>query len=214
MLKKLLTVAVCLALLPQLAFDRLRFPSSGLSGDPSQATAQPGAPSPTAPETISIQTSTPRPDGAIIHQVQPGQTVFTIAAAYGVSVQDILHYNGLTEKSVIFPGDFLLIQLPATPTGSETPTSPNETGSAATGGAPTKTPSQPTAIPTRTRTPTRTLANPTSAASTAAPLQAQSQAPPPLQAETRPDYLLLAIGALGLLGAALVLLGNILKRVE
>lgn len=74
----------------------------------------------TAPDTITIPyvpfvLSEPDETGAIYHEVQPGQTVWTIAAYYGVGVAELLALNGLTDDSVLHPGDILLVRAPVSP---------------------------------------------------------------------------------------------------
>jgi uncharacterized protein YkwD len=88
-------------------------------------------------------------DGRIVHEVQTGQTLWTIAAAYKVEVADLLELNDMTAQSFIFPGQELIISLDEEPMPSAEPS-----GAPATG-APTRTP-QPTSTPGPTRTPTST----------------------------------------------------------
>lgn len=74
-----------------------------------------------------VQTSTPDPDGKIVHEVQSHQTLSTIARAYGVTVDTILRLNGLQadwllrieQKLVIDPGS-------VTPTTTPRPLTPIE----------------------------------------------------------------------------------------
>lgn len=51
----------------------------------------------------------PAPSGTRTHVVQPGDTLYAIAARYGVSVQDIAQANGLTLYSIIYVGQTLII---------------------------------------------------------------------------------------------------------
>ena len=44
--------------------------------------------------------------------VQPGDTIFSIASRFGVSVDDILRANGLTSPNFIFVGQTLRIPTP------------------------------------------------------------------------------------------------------
>jgi len=114
-------------------------------GDTGQVTSDPvditpGGPTVTTEPFINpIVTVTPAPDGTVIHTVLYGETLWTIADAYGISITDLLTLNGLTEDSVIYPDEQLVI---FQGTG-ETPT-------------PTLTPEEatPTATPTREVTPT------------------------------------------------------------
>ncbi|NPV85533.1 MAG: LysM peptidoglycan-binding domain-containing protein [Anaerolineae bacterium] len=70
-----------------------------------------------------VLTVTPNPDGKIVHVVEIGQTLWSIAVAYGVKIADITRLNGMPTNSVsIYEGQKLLIQ-PAftlTPTSTET----------------------------------------------------------------------------------------------
>jgi uncharacterized protein YkwD len=71
---------------------------------------------------VPIYLSTPASDGSIIHTVQPGQTLWTIAAVYGIDLADLLELNGLRESSLLHPGDEIIVQLPSTATPSPAPT--------------------------------------------------------------------------------------------
>ncbi len=123
---------------------------------PAQPTDVPIGPTSTpVPISQSITTATPNPDGSIWHVVQYGQPPAAIAEAYGISLDDLLAQNNLTEDSVIYPEDELLIQ-PAKP---ETPTETIAT--------PEKTPEEPDLEPSATPTrppqviPTATTPTPT-----------------------------------------------------
>ncbi len=114
---------------------RMRFEPAHKAGAPP---ARP-EPQPTAPIFIPILQATARPDGAIIHVVQTGQTLIGIANVYGVPVEDLFAFNDLTANSFINPGDEIIVRPPRTPTPTVSPT-------------PTAT-----ATPTVTKTPTPTI---------------------------------------------------------
>jgi LysM repeat protein len=65
-------------------------------------------------------TSTPEPDGKVIHVVQPYQTLSTIAQAYGVSVDTILALNNIKIDWTLRIGQKLIIH-PSNITPSPTP---------------------------------------------------------------------------------------------
>lgn len=65
--------------------------------------------------------ATPEPVGPVIHVVEQGQTLFGIALTYGVDLETLLALNGLTEDSIIRPGDRILIR-PAEATPMPEPT--------------------------------------------------------------------------------------------
>lgn len=93
-------------------------------GSSSSSTSATGA---TAAPTISqvmkpVVTSTPMNDGAIVHIVEPGQTLWSIAVAYETHIKDIQDLNGLGENSTIYVGMKLIIRFAPTPTISPTPT--------------------------------------------------------------------------------------------
>jgi len=69
--------------------------------------------------------SEPDESGAIYHEVQSGQSAWTIAAQYGIELAELFRLNNLTEDSILHPGDMLLIRspYPATSTPTLTPTS-------------------------------------------------------------------------------------------
>ena len=93
----------------------------GVAAPPRQnATLTPAAvtptpdPNTTAEPTIPFALPTwvsPTPDatGAIIVIVQPGESMWVIAARAGISLPELLSLNNLTEQSIINPGDPLII---------------------------------------------------------------------------------------------------------
>jgi hypothetical protein len=124
------------------------------ASNPTSATNFPaGTPLPTAAPIMPVITATPGADGAIIHVVEYGQTLISIALAYGVKVDDIRTLNGLPAGStLIYPSEKLVIRksIPATATATitRTPLPPTVT--------PTATLKPRTATPTATVTPTPT----------------------------------------------------------
>ena len=163
--------------------------SVGVTATPQPTQRKPSA---TAVTATPILTSTPQADGAVVHVVEQGQALWNIAESYKVSLAEIMALNNLTERSVIYPGNKLLIKPPeATPTGTATQTS-----------SPTPTVLKPSNTPRPTRTPTpRPTATPRTGTQGSTPNQ-------PGQA----DPLLILIGVLVAVGTGLVLAGNAMKR--
>ena len=60
--------------------------------------------------TLLAATQTPQSDGTIVHTVRKGETIDSIAAAYGVSVQQIRDYNNIPSGGVSL-GQRLLISI-------------------------------------------------------------------------------------------------------
>ncbi|HEY74651.1 MAG TPA: LysM peptidoglycan-binding domain-containing protein [Thermoflexia bacterium] len=101
-------------------------------------TSTPPPPPPTAtpgPSPTPLPTPTPRPDGAIVHIVQAGDTLSSIAAQYGVTVDQIRELNAgsIGPNNLIRVGQELVIAIPSvTPTPSPTPVSPTPAASPTT----------------------------------------------------------------------------------
>jgi uncharacterized protein YkwD/LysM repeat protein len=97
--------------------------------------------------------ATPRPDGSIVHEVQEGQSLWLIAANYGVDMADLLELNGLSEDAFLHAGDLLLIKPGDVPTATPTNmnTTPQPAAAPDTGPGPPATatlPPHPTPLPT------------------------------------------------------------------
>ncbi|MEW6505381.1 MAG: LysM domain-containing protein [Chloroflexota bacterium] len=112
---------------------------------------------PTNPPVIQpVITATPNPDGSVIHKVESGQSLWSIAIAYGVTIAQILEWNGLAQDAVLLAGETLVVRPSSTPTISPTPSltpvPPTRTPS------PTPTPFTPTLTYTATAVPTETPA--------------------------------------------------------
>lgn len=154
-----------------------------------------------APAFSPIQISTPNADGAVIHVVQPGETLWAISAAYKINILDLLNQNGLNANAFIIPGQKIVIR----PAGTE----PTATATLeATPEKPTRTP-RPTATFTPAATEQANLSQPTPQAPTAAD---KSQTLDRAASRSGIDPLLVLIAGLMAGGAALMVVGNILKR--
>ena len=71
----------------------------------------------TVPIPVAVL-STPNPDGDVIHEVKPGESLWQLALAYEVKIDDIKRLNNLFDDT-LYPGSKLLIKqrsTPATPT--------------------------------------------------------------------------------------------------
>lgn len=95
---------------------------------------------------VPVTLSTARPDGNVYHKVQYGQSLWSIAIAYGTTIKTIQALNNLGEDLTVYQGQELLVQTGAaqaatiapdfTPTQQSTATLPPTATS-----APTSTPS-------------------------------------------------------------------------
>jgi len=71
-----------------------------------------------------IELAEPREDGSIVHVMQQGQALWTVAAYYDVDLDYLYLINGLTEDDFLHPGDEVTVRLadgqepPPTPTPS------------------------------------------------------------------------------------------------
>lgn len=90
---------------------------------------------------MPIAVSTPLADGNVYHEVQYGQTLWSIAISYGTTVKQIQQLNNLLD-TIVQPGQKLLVLKGVT-----------QTASASSSGA---TASPPQTLPTQTATPSAT----------------------------------------------------------
>ena len=77
---------------------------------------------PTLPVELWSQTATPGPDGFIKHTILQDQFLWNIAELYGVSLQEIYQLNNMTEDSITFPGQVIIIKKVEEPTPEPTAT--------------------------------------------------------------------------------------------
>ena len=124
------------------------------SSSPDTGNTNPGQPAATGNVVKPVVTVTPAADGSIVHEVQPGQALWSIAIAYSVKIADLITLNQLAATPVIYVGDKIIIREAATPTASptvtRTPRPPTRTPTA------TATPRTPTVTPSITPSPTAT----------------------------------------------------------
>jgi LysM repeat protein len=160
------------------------------------ATYTPGGP--TAIPIYLVQTSTPNPDGSIIHTVRSGQTLIGIAKAYGVLVAEIKDLNNLTSDD-IYVGDKLIIRLASAP-------GPTSTGTATS--TPTRS-ATPTHRPTRTATPS---ASPVVSATEAMMASGVRGGGAQDGTDLIGNILVIAIVVLAVGGVILMVVGSLLKR--
>ena len=73
---------------------------------------------------VPVVKATARPDGDVIHAVQYGQTLWSIAIEYGTTIKNIQALNNLGEDLVVYQGQALLVQKAAT---QPAPVHPTET---------------------------------------------------------------------------------------
>jgi LysM repeat protein len=96
-------------------------------------------PSPTPRPLTPIEMLTPASDGKYYHKVSSGETLSWISGYYGVSLTELMTWNGLNASSIIYAGETLLLQV--TPPATETPVPPPATDTTV---PPTSTPVLPT----------------------------------------------------------------------
>ncbi len=70
------------------------------------------------PTAVPVVVSTPLSDGTIKHIIAQGQTLWTIAAVYNISLEELREINQLEENAILNPGDEIIIQPSYTPTNT------------------------------------------------------------------------------------------------
>jgi LysM repeat protein len=155
-------------------------------------------------------TRTPPPT----HTVQSGDTAWSIAARYGLTVEELLALNHLGPDSILYPGDELIVRRPDS-TATSTPSPTGGTTAAPTGGA-TAVPA--TATATRPASAAVMLPSPAIRIATVTPTPTPilSPAPPAAPAGGVENTLVtvgLAVGiGLAALAIGVAVVGNILER--
>jgi LysM repeat protein len=71
-----------------------------------------------------IELAAPREDGSIVHVMQQGQALWTVAAYYDVDLDYLYLINGLTEDDFLHPGDEVTVRLADGQEPPPTPTPP------------------------------------------------------------------------------------------
>lgn len=84
-------------------------------------TADAGNDAPAALRVVPITLAEPDENGAIIHTVQDGQSLWMIAAHYDVPLSDLYYFNSLSEDDFLQAGDTVTIKLGE---GQEPPPTP------------------------------------------------------------------------------------------
>lgn len=74
------------------------------------------------PGVVPVAVSTPLSDGSVIHVVEKGQALWSIAITYGVTVDQIQILNNLSDNAAIYEGDNLIIRAAYTATPTLIPT--------------------------------------------------------------------------------------------
>jgi LysM repeat protein len=78
----------------------------------------PGSPAIVSQYIAPVKVATPLADGSVIHQVQSGQSLWSIAIKYGVKIDSIRRLNNISSDGTIYMGQKLIIRGP----GLSTPT--------------------------------------------------------------------------------------------
>jgi LysM repeat protein len=170
--------------------------------------------------------ATANPDGSVVHVVQAGQTLWSIAATYKIALPDLLQLNGFTSSTFIYPGNKILIKpagadvaisaataitatVAVTETitaGTGTPGAPDSTGAA------TRLPRTPARSLPEIRTSTRAVAAVPPLLITTTSLAIAPPASQSHPASSGPDPLLFVVAGLVLGGTGLLVVGNVMKR--
>ena len=151
---------------------------------------------------FAVQTATPLPDGALIHVVKQGQSLWSIAIAYQTHIEMVQQLNGMPRENLtIFTGQKLRIPTPEkTAAIQEIAAATAKVAQAALAAAPPI--SAATIVPGATQTPT-----PHSPAAISTPVPSI-----PTTGDALSQTILTVLIGLAGLGVALILVGVVLKK--
>lgn len=144
------------------SFNRVYWDDAALSTGGSGGAPAPGAPTvaPTAPPVVAfVVPQQAQSDGSIVHTVQPGDTIDSIAFAYGVTRAQILELNKISDPRIISVGQKLIVKQ-AVPGGAAT----EAAAPASTEAAPAGDTAQPTPQSDSSQSPTAEAPQTTEAA--------------------------------------------------
>jgi LysM repeat protein len=104
----------------------LKLISQGETPTPTPPPPPPTSEAPETPPTLQF-TPTPRPDGAIVHTIVAGDTLFGLAITYGVDLQQIYDLNNLGPDSLLQLGQEIVISTTGESVATPTPQPAQET---------------------------------------------------------------------------------------
>lgn len=82
----------------------------GSSSAPSGSNSQPGSvPNPVSQLIVPVKIATPGPDGKVYHEVQAGQSFWSIAIAYQITIHDLEVWNNTSRNIPLHAGERLFI---------------------------------------------------------------------------------------------------------
>ncbi|MBN1536793.1 MAG: LysM peptidoglycan-binding domain-containing protein [Anaerolineales bacterium] len=187
------------------------------SNSKSSSGSSSGSSNDSAAVIVPIVAATPQADGSIIHTVKEGQALWNIAAIYNITVDNLLALNGLTENSFIHPGDQVLVQAATTITATQTLSATQSLAiSTTTIPIPVTQTATAVVVPTDTQAPI-SIQSPSETPSDMVLLESpqptiivmiEGDAP----SSPKIDPVLLAIGALVVIGIFLVFLGSFTRK--
>lgn len=187
------------------------YDAGAASAPPAAATAGPNADSgSSAPAINPVVAATPDELGRVVHVVESGQALYTIAVVYDIALEALLNLNDLTENAIIRPGDEIVIsagQLTATPDLPQAPAALGEVGSSASLLEPT--PGSPSLDPTPPPTSAAALMQQSSAARDGSDEPIRALATGSSAVESFRTLGQIALVVLVFVAGGLVLLGNL-----
>jgi hypothetical protein len=153
----------------------------GVSVTPGGST-QPVVPTPAFAPFVQPQAA--RPDGSLIHVIQPGDTVDAIAVAYGLTRAEVLELNGLRSGSFIFPGQELIVRAASSANNQSTTGTPNGTAQSTLQTSVTRTVSGSITATSQTQTAATSVASTTAEAEETSPATSPTEGSPQPPTET------------------------------
>jgi LysM repeat protein len=160
-------------------------------------TMTPSDPTSSPVNTQPVQTVTPQDIGIVVHVVQPGDSLYSIAVSYKTTISDIKARNGIADNNdVIYVDQKLLIRVVLTPTASPVPTNTEPSST------PTLAATNISATPTMTITPLSTFTSTTAPTFTLTAIPLQPTTPSNESTQPQPiGITLVIIGGLAVAGA-------------